>query len=137
MGHRFRFRVAFRQYVNLLCQIRRRRAADRLSNIAARKPLYRRRRRLDTLLQTAPCAVLRHFSFVLRRLTQRSGTQRRIFLPRLLQALKFAFRPRYIRCLRPDLCYQLRRLQPVLLFLLIEDLLKTRIRIFHIAVRKG
>jgi len=113
VGHRFRFRIAFRQDVYLLRQVW--------------------AGRLDTLLQCTSRAERRHRVVVslLRhvRVRERLTGTRKLFSGRLKRCrVTLRFFPGYLALgsgdianLRPDLSNELRRLQPITFLFLVED----------------
>ncbi len=147
--------------LNQLCKVRGRTASQCGFQIAPRQPLYRRRRRADTLLHrpAGSHSAGQHLP-VVQRLIDLSGDVGRgrlltrvrfpplrfgvLFLVRrdVLHLLRgrsgrrnLALRPRNIARLAADFRQQLRRLHPPLLFILIEDFIQPRIRTRRVAAQ--
>src|SRR5471032_3624215 len=162
MGHQT-LRTVFRRFGNNVRQIRRTAARDGLRQVTARQPLYRRRRRLCSLLELAAGAVagvgegfvvgclidlvvdvlirdwLARVGFFPCGFRRRTVRVRHVLhlLVRRFGRLDFPLRARNIHHLRTNLPYLLRLLQPLLLFLFVKDWAQRLVGVFDVAAQLG
>ncbi|MOA03039.1 hypothetical protein D3C78_1225220 [compost metagenome] len=117
-------------------QIRCRSARQSAGQIVPRQRLQRARYRLRGPLHIAAGAVFLHLGLIFRRFTQRFRIQPRMLVLCLLQAIDITLGADNIHRLPGDFADQLRLLQPVLLFLLVEDRPDTAIGVIRIPAQR-